>query len=155
MHDTWILERRLRWHAPAKLKNFNERKKTDEDGILELLDHLPKWTKVDRIIWKEYGLPCLRGLLEDFNILRNREVDDDVKYYVKWTDLGYSECTWELSETVKGCANGPEEIDAFEQREERARAHLTLAIANRKKEPKKEKRSLFLFCYSVEFNSCR
>lgn len=70
-------------------------------------------------------------------------MDDEgnIKYFVKWTDLGYSECTWETSEVVRDCAQGPEEIEAFERRELKAREKITLALTNRKKEPKREKRA--------------
>jgi hypothetical protein len=81
-----------------------------------------------------------------FRILHEGQEDDedDLKYFVKWTDLGYNDCTWETKETLMKTTNGPAEIKEYEQREKRAKENLALALSNRKKEPKKEKSTLSL-----------
>lgn len=81
-----------------KLRNFQERLAKEDSEIDELDEHVLKWTKVDRVVYRECArLPVISSAVPSDGRVRycRRDSDDDPQHFVKWTDLGYSEGTWE------------------------------------------------------------
>ena len=52
-------------------------------------------------------------------IAQRENADNQVEYFVKWNNLNYEHCTWELQDEVRPIAK--EQIDAFRKREAEAK----------------------------------
>ncbi|KAL8539594.1 hypothetical protein ACS0TY_001269 [Phlomoides rotata] len=99
LHSIWVPEKlfllayktnpRLR----TKLKNFHKQAPTSNNPEDEFLPIRPEWTTVDRII------AC-------------REVEQEKEYLVKWKELPYDECSWELESDI---ASFHQEIEKFDR----------------------------------------
>ncbi|CAA0841965.1 CHD3-type chromatin-remodeling factor PICKLE [Striga hermonthica] len=97
LHCSWVPETefvkayksnpRLR----TKVNNFHRPASSSVNGEDDYVAIRPDWTTVDRII------AC-------------REVDEGREYYVKWNELPYDECSWELESSI---ASFHKEIEKF------------------------------------------
>ncbi|KAL6502117.1 hypothetical protein OROGR_027250 [Orobanche gracilis] len=97
LHCSWVPETefvkayksnpRLR----TKVNNFHKQASSSSNAVDEYIPVRPDWTTVDRII------AC-------------REVDEEKEYLVKWKELSYDECSWELESSI---ASFHKEIEKF------------------------------------------
>lgn len=137
--DDWFTN--IRFHI--KWKNFSHLHNTDE--MYEFLKRFKGVKRVDNYIkaYKAYlerlNAPGLsredkeallldkereKEELETYKtverIIAQREnADSQVEYFVKWNNLNYDHCTWELQDEIRPIAK--EQIDAFRKREAEAK----------------------------------
>ncbi|GJE92206.1 SNF2 family N-terminal domain-containing protein [Phanerochaete sordida] len=155
--DNWYTN--IRFHI--KWKNFSHLHNTDE--MYEFLKRFKGVKRVDNYIkahkaWLErVNLPGLTRedkeavLLdkerekEEFEtyktverIIAQREnADSQVEYFVKWNNLNYDHCTWELQDEIRPIAK--EQIDAFRQREAEAKFPYKSTVYARTSRPQFKK----------------
>ncbi|GER35306.1 chromodomain helicase DNA binding protein [Striga asiatica] len=103
LHCSWVPETefvkayksnpRLR----TKVNNFHRQASSSANGEDDYVAIRPDWTTVDRII------AC-------------READEGKEYFVKWKELSYDECSWELESSI---ASFHKEIEKFNKMQSR------------------------------------
>jgi SNF2 family DNA or RNA helicase len=84
LHNSWIFERRLKRIAPAKYKNFMVKwEQKDLEELQQDEQRFAEWEKCERIV------------------AQDKMRDGTRRYYIKWQDLEYKDCTWEDADLVK------------------------------------------------------
>ncbi|KAI0341938.1 hypothetical protein BDW22DRAFT_219821 [Trametopsis cervina] len=155
--DNWFTN--IRFHI--KWKTFSHLHNTDE--VYEFLKRFKGLKRVDNYIkaYKQYEerlrAPDLsqedkealyldkereKDELETFKtverVIAQRENDSgQVEYFVKWNNLNYENCTWELQDEIRQIAK--EEIEAFRQREADAKFPYKSAVYPRNQRPQFKK----------------
>ncbi|GAB2275370.1 hypothetical protein Dimus_010129 [Dionaea muscipula] len=105
LHCTWVPEKEFQKAYKAlprlktKVNNFHRQMESNNNSVEDFIAIRPEWTTVDRI------LAC-------------RGEDDEKQYYVKWKELNYDECYWELESDIS--AFQPE-IERFNRLQSRRR----------------------------------
>ena len=75
IHDCWVPHSWLSRVSTLKLQNYNKRPNNRPQEISDVVQ--PEWCEVERVV-----------------AVRDND-DDKPLYLVKWTGLGYDQCTWE------------------------------------------------------------
>lgn len=70
-------------------------------------------------------------------IAQRENADGQVEYFVKWNNLNYDHCTWELQDEIRPIAK--EQIDAFRQREAEAKFPYKSTVYARTSRPQFKK----------------
>lgn len=84
LHNSWVLEWRLKRMAFRKYKNFIARLEAQEPEEIERdAQRYAEWGNCERIVSRRVGQR------------------HQVHYYIKWQGLAYQDCTWELASVVK------------------------------------------------------
>ncbi|KAI0695471.1 SNF2 family N-terminal domain-containing protein [Cytidiella melzeri] len=150
--DNWFTN--IRFHI--KWKTFSHLHNTDE--VYEFLKRFKGLKRVDNYIkaYKAYEDRLKADLSqEDREVLyldREREKEEyetwktvervisqreneqgQVEYFVKWNNLNYEHCTWELQDEIRGIAK--EQIEAFRKREADAKFPFKSAAYPRNQRP--------------------
>ncbi|XP_068647282.1 CHD3-type chromatin-remodeling factor PICKLE isoform X2 [Aristolochia californica] len=127
LHCTWVPEKeflkafkanpRLR----SKVNNFHKQMDSTSSSGDDWVAIRPEWTTVDRIIATRSG-------------------DDEREYFVKWKDLSYDECYWEVESDIS--AFQPQ-LDRFHELQSRARKSFKQKNSIRDRKESKQKHKEF------------
>ncbi|GAB2223116.1 hypothetical protein Droror1_Dr00017253 [Drosera rotundifolia] len=105
LHCTWVPEKEFQKayktlpRLKTKVNNFHRQMESNNNPEEDFVAIRPEWTTVDRI------LAC-------------RGEDDEKQYYVKWKELNYDECSWELESDISAFQA---EIERFNRIQSRRR----------------------------------
>eukprot|EP01122_Echinamoeba_exundans_P003429 TRINITY_DN13531_c0_g1_i1.p1 TRINITY_DN13531_c0_g1~~TRINITY_DN13531_c0_g1_i1.p1 ORF type:complete len:1772 (-),score=428.68 TRINITY_DN13531_c0_g1_i1:19-5334(-) len=107
LHNSWIWERRLKRISPAKYKNFmNKWEQKDLEELQQDEQRFAEWEKCERIV------------------AQDKLRDGTRRYYIKWQDLEYKECTWEDAALVK--EKFPEKVRLYKKHKNLMRQRAAL-----------------------------
>lgn len=112
IHDTWDLYEDLRpFKGFKKLDNYLKQLKTESER-----EKLMSPEEVEQLnIAREMKRQQLDEYLLVDRIVNTRTTERGTEYFVKWKELAYEECTWEVFEDIK---ESQSEIDKFLQRQQ-------------------------------------
>ncbi|XP_008799628.2 CHD3-type chromatin-remodeling factor PICKLE-like [Phoenix dactylifera] len=114
LHCTWVPEKEFlkaaKTHPRLKtrINNFHKQMESMDNSEDDWVAIRPEWTTVDKI-------------------LASRSKDDEREYFVKWKELPYDECTWEVESDIS--AFQPQ-IERFEVIQSRGRKKSSIKSKN-------------------------
>lgn len=112
IHDTWDLYEDLRpFKGFKKLDNYLKQLKTESER--------EKFMSPEEVEQLNIAREMKRQQLDEYllvdRIVNTRTTERGTEYFVKWKELAYEECTWEIFEDIK---EAQPEIDKFLQRQQ-------------------------------------
>ncbi|KAM5564718.1 CHD3-type chromatin-remodeling factor PICKLE [Rosa sericea] len=138
LHCTWIPEKeffkafKTYPRLKQKVNNFNRQSSSNNNTDDEFVAIRPEWTTVDRI------LAC-RG-------------DDEKQYLVKWKELPYDECYWEVEADISTFQPEIERFHKIQSRSQKLSGKQKSSLKDAL-EPKKKQKEFQQFEHSPEFLS--
>ncbi|WOK99443.1 CHD3-type chromatin-remodeling factor PICKLE [Canna indica] len=129
LHSTWVPEKEFlkasKTHPRLKsrLNNFHKQLESMNNSDDDWVAIRPEWTTVDRVI-------------------ASRKTEDERQFFVKWKELSYEECTWELESDI---STFRPEIERYEKIHSRGskKSSSKNKIANRDQKELKQKQKEF------------
>ncbi|TPX41392.1 hypothetical protein SeMB42_g05049 [Synchytrium endobioticum] len=115
-HNTWHSADELKGEKSyRKVENFYKNKVEDDRRFMSDPYTTPE-EKEQREVQNEMNRNALRDYQQVERVVASRETQYGTEYYIKWKQLPYNECTWELASDISGEYQA--EIDSFLGRQE-------------------------------------
>lgn len=140
LHCTWVPEKEFlkasKTHPRLKtrLNNFHKQMESMDNSEDDWVAIRPEWTTVDRII-------------------ASRNNGDEREYFVKWKELAYDECTWEVESDISAFQPQIERFEMIQSRGRKKSSTKSRNASRDSKELKHKQKEFQQFEHSPDFLS--